>query len=500
MTAPLRLDPHWTTPRFLRGCLLVIGLFIVLVVNREFGVADNGDFSRYVGAFVTKPVDLDVNWPAGGTKEFDWRFFNQPMNYWTAQHVDPHTSWATSASLFWDAGNWLGGLLYHADIVNTRYSGLPFFLLVAFAMIALVRGIDPARPRMLAIAAIAALPLADARLTAYFNGYYGESVPLLAVLLTYAFLMGRALLDIESPVARRWWRATGVLAVAALVLAIFAKRQYLYFYVPALLVLGYLAFLPWRARWAVRVPVFAACAALLAVATYSITVNTRANNEIEAQAARITSYHALYFGLLPHAKDKPGLLRSLGLPQDSAKFIGQSVWGEDRMAFATTTENIQVGTFLKAIRLDPKAFKRSAQTNAKHVGNFDVDLGMVYGASRAYPPTGLTLFTSTATKLSAKVFFFCGVALSLLLLVFRMGLSDPRRAANATLALFLLMVMVGDVVISTFDGQQEARKHVLIASVACALSMLQALAVALHVGLDRLARWREARPARPALT
>ena len=169
------------------------------------------------------------------------------------------------------------------------------------------------------------------------------------------------------------------------------------------------------------------------------------------------------------------------------------MWDPERTRFATTHPNIRIGTFLKAIRLDPVAFKRSVQTNARQVGNFDFDLGMVYGASNAYPPKVLTVFTTTATALSARVFFYSCVVLCVLLIVFRFGLSGPRRTANATLALFLLTVMVSDVVISTFDGQQEARKHVLMASLACALVVLQALAVIVEMGLARYVKPSRAR-------
>lgn len=470
----------------LRMLTLVVGLFLILIVNREFGVADNGDFLRYTASFASKPVELDVNWPANDTADWHYRFFKQPLNYWTANEAAAGNTWFTSAALFWSAGNVLGDALFNESVVNTRYSGLPFFLIQAFLFVALVQCI---RVRTLPIAVVAAaafLPLTDARLSAYFNSYYAESVPILALLATFSFFLARAFLDRETPHTRRLASGLGIIAAVMLCLAVVAKRQYLYFALPALVAIYYVAFVPWNAARTIKMAAFAATFVGLVGSVAALTYANRVNNPAEANAARITSYHAMYFGMLPHSQDKARMLSKLELPADSIRLIGKSVWGAESLKLVEDTPNINMRTFAKAIWLDPIAFVKSMLTNAKEIGNFDIPLGMVYGANQASPPSSVTLTTGLFTRMSGLALLFVGTVLASAMMLFKFGLPAGRHEANRLLALILLVVLSADVMISTFDGQQEARKHVLVGSLACALIFLQAIASLTHVAAARM--------------
>jgi len=60
----------------------------------------------------------------------------------------------------------------------------------------------------------------------------------------------------------------------------------------------------------------------------------------------------------------------------------------------------------------------------------------------------------------------------LLLLAYPYGGRAKKRLASRIFVAILLTIMVCDVVISTFDGQQEARKHVLVSSIAALMIVI----------------------------
>ncbi|BDU17487.1 hypothetical protein [Lysobacter auxotrophicus] len=454
-----------------RTWLLLGALIAILLVNREFAVADNGDYTRYNQPYVTHPTDLETNWPEAGTADHAYRFFNQPLFYWHAAK-EQGASWFTSATIFWWVGNQLNRLLYSTEVVNLRYIGLPFFLLQAVVLLIAARKIRTGLVG--AIATIATtLVFTDGRLSAYYNSFFAEGVPILALLVTFAFLTSRALGEQEQ--SRRWGTWLGWCSVVLLCLAVLAKRQYLYFCVPATLAAYFLLIGPSARPLRQRLLAFGAIAltvtSLLGLASFAL----RAGDASEGNAARITSYNALYYGLLPHSTNPADLIAKLGLPPTSVEHVGKPVWRPEALQFVENEASVNVRTFLRAIALEPAAFAKSAFTNAREIGNLDVPLGNVHGQSLGAPPVLVTLPSRLSTWLSGRLFFVVALGLGIVLALWRTALPYQQRLAHQLLALMLLAVLCADLLVSTFDGQQEARKHLLLGSIAAMLLYVQAL-------------------------
>lgn len=465
---------------------LVLAAFLVLIVNREFGVADNGDFARYSGEFASSPVGAKQANPKVYSEEWQFRYFHQPVFYWNPSDSTFSEPWFTSAILFWRAGEVLGKYLFSADILNIRYIGLPLFLLHFLALAFLIRRVPPAGagPALLLLGSF--LILTDARITGFYNSFYAESVPFAALFLLFAFLASHVWSN--QVTWRHGWKEAAVSGVvlAMLVAAVFAKRQYLYFIGPAVVLVYYYAKAELclsRTKSAALLGIFAVVLACLAGA---LTASKRIDNPEELQASRFTSYHALYYGLLPHSKKQPQVLQALGLPAASVSFVGKNAWHPDTARFIAEHPEITVKTFLKAIVFDPRAFLGSLWQNAKEVGNFDIALGMIHGKIDTYPPKLVSAFTDGATKVAGAGIFVLSVLAAGLLAFFPVGVAPERRFVSRILSIALLLIIVSDVVISTFDGRQEARKHVMVASLAAALMLVHAVS-------SLVAHWRRRR-------
>lgn len=453
---------------------LMLAAFLVLIVNREFGVADNGDFGRYMGEFASIPVGSTEEKPAVYSREWQYRYFQQPVFYWNSPGSTFSEPWFTSAILFWRAGEVLGKYLFSADVVNLRYIGLPLFLLHFLALALLVRRVPPsaAGPSLLLLGAF--LIMTDARTTAFYNSFYAESVSFAALFLVFAFLASHVWSGHAVP--WRGWKESVICSavLAILVAAMFAKRQYLYFIGPALVLVYYYAKAGVRLSGVKCAVVVGVGAVALACVAGALTTAKRIDNPEELLASRFTSFHALYYGLLPHSKKQSQVLEALGLPATSIALIGKSAWHPDTGKFVAEHPEITIKTFLKAIVLDPRAFLGSLWQNAKEVGNFDTALGMIHGDKAKYPPLLVSAFAAGSTKVAGAGIFVLSILLAGILAVFPAGASPEGRFASRILCVTLLVIIVADVAISTFDGRQEARKHVMVASLAAALMLVHA--------------------------
>ncbi|ARP92904.1 glycan biosynthesis hexose transferase WsfD [Bordetella genomosp. 13] len=459
-------------PRSIQLAALFLSALVLLVVNREFGVADNGDFNRYVGGIASTPLDLGPAQSSDPAEVQKYRFFGQPLFYWNAT-VDPNqTPWFSSATLLWKAGQILNGYLYSQEVVNLKNIGLPFFLLHLFSLVYVLRRIGPSHAGTTVAFLGTLLVLTDARITAFYNSLYAESVVILAILFVFAYFAGRLFAAPTAVNGRGEQLVFSALVLLLLVASVFAKRQYIYFSVPAFLFVIHAICVDVKLSRRVGAVVAFGFAAALAAAIVFLTVTQRADNPGEAFAARYTSYHALYYGLLPHSSEPLKLLEHLGLPPDSSELIGRSAWNEASAKLIAAEPRINLGTFLSAIVADPAAFAGSLLHNAREVGSYEMNLGMVHGTVLQYPPALISSISSLSTILPGLLLFCSAIVVSLILLVRPIGETAEKRFSSRIFIATLLTVLLSDVGISTFDGQQEAAKHVLIASISAVLILI----------------------------
>ena len=464
----------------IRTAVIILSFFLLLVVNREFGLADNGDFSRYILGFASKPVELNMNWPQVGSKEWHFRFFSQPLFYWSPA-AEGTKSWFTSAALIWGVGEFLNNSLYSSNVIGMRNIGLPFFLLHLLGLIFIIGRLSPTNPKTVVAFLGTFIVMTDARITAFYNSFYAESLPILTVFLVFSFFMGRIFCFSKNQRFIFKEKLFALLIIGLLLLSIFAKRQYLYFLFPALLFLFYYIFYMFESKILTRIIVFLFFSIVILFASVFITKSQRISNVDELSASRITSYHALYYGLLPHSSNPEKVIEEIGLPPESKALIGESAWNENSSIFIDEQPNINLRSFISAIIVDPTAFGLSLLNNAKQVGNFDIPLGMVYGTTSQYPPKLISLPSVAITSISGQGLLLVVISLSLFLFVFPYGSSVENRISHRCLNVLLLGVILADIFVSTFDGQQEARKHVIISGICSILLII--LAVSSFAGL-----------------
>lgn len=448
--------------------LLVAGLLVLLLVNREFGLADNGDYSRYIMPFASKPAALAENWPEAGTPEHQRRFFQEPIFYWSAAESSDNRAWFTSTQIFWRFGNFLGRTFYSSDVVNLRFSSLPFFLLhaVLFAFVLLsLRG----TPGSLAPAFLVFLLFVDTRITSFYNSYYAESLPLIAILALFTVIVSASLSttgDRGCTRSQNLFRVAGFLTFALLIAAALSKRQYLYFVLPALVLCWHLLAGNTSISRKQRSLLFALISATALGVIALTTLKGRVDNPDEAGAARITSFHALYFGVLPHANDRADALRTLGLPAESAHLIGHHAWSPEAYEFIHQTPEVNLRTFLRAIFIDPRSMLRSVAHNARQIGNLNLDMnGTVPGMFSGAPPP----ITRSMSAVFASIGGFATLLVAFAALTYSVYVSMRHGSDRswALLGALLFCITCLDVGISIFDGQADARKHVAVASVCC---------------------------------
>lgn len=470
-----------------RAAALALAAFLILVVNREFGVADNGDFSRYTRGFTSKPYDLAVNWPEAGSSDWDYRFFRQPIFYWSPP-VDGagDAPWLTSATPFWEVGRHLNNVLHTDKVLDSRYAGLPFFLLHALGLFYVLRFVVPSTAAGAVVAVGAFLVFTDARLSASYNSFYAQSVPILALLLLSAYFFERLFSPADRHAGPRARRAFGLFTLAMLGMAIGAQRQYVYFLAPALLLAFFLIASGGALQRSKKILLCAGAAAVLTVAT-GLVILSRQGNASEADVLRISTYNALYYGMLPQSDDPAALMAELGLPADSAHFIGRFAWTDEARSFIESEPSLRFQTVLRAISVDPAAFARSILHNAGEVGRFDIPLGMVFGEYDAHPPALVSASTVLVSQVAGLGLLAVSVLSAVLLMLLPRGASPERRLAGRVFAAALLLILVTDVVISAFDGQQEARKHVLVASATCLVILVYAAATLADLVRERRA-------------
>ncbi|MCS7312993.1 MAG: hypothetical protein NZ742_08800, partial [Acidobacteria bacterium] len=84
---------------------LIIYLIILLYVQIDIGIADNGDFYHYMRWFVSKPAGFETNWPPPRTPDWKRRFFLYYLPYWETSPPPPQLpSFFSSAPLLWWPG------------------------------------------------------------------------------------------------------------------------------------------------------------------------------------------------------------------------------------------------------------------------------------------------------------------------------------------------------------------------------------------------------------
>ncbi len=447
----------FTKKRYL-ACLVCISILMILVSFVSFGVADNGDFTRYFGYYVERPLGMAVNWPPHGTEEWKARFFLEPVRFWDEAKTQSVTiPWFTSAHITWQIGKWLNNAVRGDGVVDILLISFPLLTIHILSYLYLckfsLRNTSSSSPIILL-----SFLFSDGLFIAYYNSFFAEGLAFLCTLI----VTGVFAVHLYRPVPNGNFRIYVWICLGLTLLICISKRQYAYFLCISLIYATYLYLTDKKSKF--RLARGIGAFVLFSLATIASLWLGRSGNPQELAAARVTSYHSIYYGILTHSSAPEQLLEKLNLPASSKPLIGSPAFNEQSMALIEQQSNLSLRLVFRAILHEPKAYARLLLANSQFLGDFSSELGLVFGKQKGSIPPMLHPLSYYFTSIRGTAIIILTV-ISGLYLVFRAALN---KRENSGIAYFFVMiyfsVCVLDIVGTTFDGKQEVSKHLLLGS------------------------------------
>ncbi len=294
----------------IREIRLTLGVFVAALgvllirwlVPRPIGMADNGDGWRILCQLGAKELDRP--------SEFYVRFAYGEAPPCVSEYISSQ-SWIEKLA----AG--IGQLLGSSAVLNLLVVGMMGVLLAAGGIAAIVTGLRlSVRNSVIATAALL-LVAADSAFFGYFASVMSEGAAFLGMLILAGGLL---LMHRTGP-----WRYTGAaVTVLGAMIGINAKSQTLLL-IP-LLALALLFVRPAASRGLAR---WALPLAVLAVVGAGSALVQGQGDAANAEYREMNTYHVIFNAIVDGKHDTSGDLAALGLPPDSAKYIGTGWWGSD---------------------------------------------------------------------------------------------------------------------------------------------------------------------------
>lgn len=441
--------------------------------NSRFGRADNGDFSRSMGSYVTRPHKLRENLPSSVDRkkqaeaEHRERYFNFYLPRWEIQRNRRVTSeFIHGVHLLWWPGFWLNRQIFSKKILDLGYLGLFPRLLLGAAWLGVVWLLywrrAPLAAALLLVACLA-LIFSDIGYVSFCNSFYQET----GALVFLALLVPGLLLLAEG-----FYRPSCLMITPVLLLYCTAKPQYLATAVFLGVALGAVYNLGWFWEGPLpgrRLRAGLTVLSLLALAGAGVWVVGR----MPAWNMRIAVSHRYYAGVLAVSRDPAAHLARKGLPASAVKYVG---------AFKSPEDAGSLRDLLDVIWHEPAVPFRMIARAAGLMQDVRLDyLGMApidFPAS-AHSPGGFGAWSAVKRMVFPRgtaYLVWLGAALAL-----SVGLCCARARRMRRLGAVLLLLNAGSIIelmAALGDGFWECPKHLYAANLFFDLSLALALFVA----------------------
>ncbi len=519
--------PGQRLARLVQAVLLVY-LALSQIASLRIGMADSGDFTRVMTWFTSGPANMQGNWPALGTPEYDQRFFKYYIPDWKLDF--PLNGIFSSVELLWLPGVLLNWLFFSQTVLSMMMIGLVPRLLslvilwLAFRWINAIyppagltanKGSDPVEPaggswQTLVITLTLGVPLTlllgSAAYMAYFNSFYQETGSFI-----FLFLFLAAVIWVKhSPELTQAEKGTTMqnaspllprfLALAALFGLLTSKVSNLYWVIP-----GVLLVVPWRnvfTRPKAYIGLFIGIAATLTLAM--ILMPSRPLNR-QAQA-----YHSLFFGTLTFSDDPCARLQEIRVDQ-RIDCVGRDAYSDKgQVCFDQLKDQVSFASSALVIWHEPAILLRMEQYVAKFMQRLKTGLGK-YASSdpRAtdQPKTLMDLWELLKGHIfpSGYAFWATMVAFTVLFVAAtihppgqiqdKQGVAPPGATRLqsfarelALIGLVATLACIADMNVAVLgDGQREIVKHLFLANVLFDIALIAAL----NLGVLYLMRWTQ---------
>lgn len=335
-----------------RGGLLACWLWLAagLMAGMSLGLADNGDFTRAMTVFTSRPVDIKPNWPDRKSQPelFDRRFHK----YWVPDYrLDfpqpftlqrPHKS---STYLLWAGGVWLNRMLYSPEVLNLAVMSIPARLVLLLLAAAVFLHLERhsrgwERPASLLLLA---LPLALLLVSPYsylLNTFFFQGGQLVFALLFLAAVGLAAHRPLPLAVL------VGLVFSTSLLLATSKAGQFFW------------PFLAWMVVWLVAQPPWPKSLAVGLTAT-TLAAFSLLFTWPSRQSAKDHAFHRLFNGFLMASTDPKEHLRRLGLAH-LAPCLGATVWSaQGGWCLQEAQPVLGTGTTLRVLLREPGILPRA---------------------------------------------------------------------------------------------------------------------------------------------
>ena len=454
--------------------LLVVALSVGSFSQLENGLADNGDYTRVMTWISSGPVGFSKNWPPSGTTDYQERFFNYWLPYWTLDF--PLASrWVTSVLLLWIPGVLLNMVLISPSVLwLPMLSIAPRFLSIVL-LLALFRWIDRHASSYRSLLYLTLcfpyiLIAIDKDYLAYFSTFYQEPASIVFILwLVTVFIAYR----------RKNTRAIHVVTLGALVFLV-TEAKFSNIYWPLLAgAVTYFFFLR-------NMPRKRAVAYMTLIVLLPFTISFLQSSLVGSRYAN--AYQSLYCGVFVFSDRPQDHLARLGLEGTEECFdipaytpLGEACIDRhrDKMSHINTVSVI-IHEPIIALRMLRFAADSMQRANIWYLGknvlrNFDGQ------RIQAGPPAAIPILShlKSAWSEAKRRWFPRGDLLLVALLIFAIVFSWNVRSRNALvsdLALAGLIFTVAspvDLWIQIFgDGKYEVIKHLLIPNMTFDLALV----------------------------
>jgi len=428
------------------AAILVYQLFI----PPSIGMADNGDFSRIMGA-----VGLEYSTDNLADRHFN--YFVPKYKFGSSGEWDA-LDWTSENLLVLGAMavNRLGGKTGMFDVRALGAIHLALFLLGVWLLLRLSARLGLATRAVIAL--LLALVFCDVGYAAYFNSLYSEPGSFVFLFLALAAAIGLAKQPASLPRLGAW--------LAACLLFVSAKPQNSLLAIP---LAGYGFWIAYGiARGRRRVLVAGSAVALL-LAPIAISLST------PKWIMKHYLYNAVFFELLQNSATPREDLQQLGLNPEFAKYRGTQIFSpgipvEDpafEAAFFDRIGSARLGLFYlrhpgRLAGVAQRAAQSAFSQRPSYLGNFEKSCGLGPRAqSQAFQLWSKLRESAAPRSLWFVAVFFAGSA-SAALAVF---LSTSSRQVKAAMVLQLALVAMALeqlLVAEAVCGQYELTKHLFL--------------------------------------
>lgn len=440
-------------------CLVVATCVLYLAIASLFsatiGRADQGDWIRCFGPYVSKPFGFDKNRPDVSSPQHDDRFFKYWIPFWNIGEEKGADFSKSSTHLLLAPGFELNKLFFSDNILDIRFisivSRVVTFTIFMFFLYLFGKYNRP-NAILFVIVGITFI-FSDLYYTSYFNTFYQESgsftYAALSVCSLFILMTGHVGLTI----------LTFVLANALLITA---KTQHIGIFVSCVITLIILLSLYKKYSFKVKLMLFVMSILILAGSSvYTFKMSSG------SYIMKCNAYHRLFRGVL-EVSDKPvQILKCIGLNPDDAKYIGTSPWNTKTVNFFYKND-FPFSDFAAAVYSDPVVIPRLIYVAFKNMNRIDSMSGFAVREKMNQsiePPIGFSVLSHVKQQYGPRGWILILVDI-VFFIIGTMFLFIKKLIVYALLIYYSLFSHFMELTVVVFgDGRAAIDKHLYLANV-----------------------------------